>query len=58
MRLPWGLPQEPLHRLQAQWPAGGILKAYQRNPEPTRVPVLEVRFDAILTQRTPFETLN
>jgi len=34
------------------------LKAYQRNPELMRVPVLEVRFDAILTQRIPFETLN
>ena len=34
------------------------LKAYQRQPNPEAVTGLEVRFDALFTQRTAFATLN
>jgi hypothetical protein len=40
------------------WALYADLKAYRRDPEPTRAPLLEARFDAIFTQRTSFETLN
>ena len=46
-------------RVRAEiWELYADLKAYQRDPEPTRAPVLAARFDAIFTQRTRFETLN
>jgi hypothetical protein len=46
-------------RVRAEiWELYADLKAYQRHPEPLRIPILEARFDAIFTQRTCFETLN
>lgn len=46
-------------RVRAEiWELYADLKAYQRDPEPTRVSALEARFDAIFTQRTCFETLK
>jgi len=51
--------REDQQRVRAEiWELYADLKAYQRHPEPTQVPVLEARFDAIFTQRTAFETLN
>jgi len=40
------------------WDLYADLKAYQRNPDPAQALLLKVRFDAIFTQRTAFETLN
>jgi len=46
-------------RVRAEiWELYADLKAYQRHPEPLRIPILAARFDAIFTQRTCFETLN
>jgi hypothetical protein len=46
-------------RVRAEiWELYADLKAYQRDPEPTRAPILAARFDAVFTQRTGFETLN
>jgi len=58
------IPLNDAHRLDQDqvrdkiWGLYADLKAYQRNPEPAQVPILEARFDAIFTQRTSFETLN
>ena len=39
-------------RVRAEiWELYADLKAYQRDPEPTRAPLLAARFDAIFTQR-------
>jgi hypothetical protein len=40
------------------WDLYADLKAYRRDPDPTLVPALTARFDAIFTQRTAFATLN
>ena len=49
----------PQERVRSEiWELYADLKAYQRDPEPTRAPLLAARFDAIFTQRTCFETLN
>ena len=40
------------------WDLYADLKAYRRDPDPALAPALEVRFDAIFTQRTSFTTLN
>lgn len=40
------------------WELYAGLKAYQQAPDPTLIPIFEICFDAIFTQRTSFETLN
>jgi hypothetical protein len=58
------IPLNERHRQDQQrvrseiWDLYADLKAYQRDPDPTLVPALEARYDAIFTQRTSFATLN
>lgn len=58
------IPLNDLHRQdQARvrgemWGLYADLKAYQRDPDPARAPLLGARFEAIFSQRTAFETLN
>jgi len=51
--------REDQQRVRSEiWDLYADLKAYQRDPDPTLVPALEARYDAIFTQRTSFTTLN
>ncbi|WPL18982.1 Transposase IS66 family protein [Thiorhodovibrio winogradskyi] len=40
------------------WDLYADLKAYQRDPDPALIPVLEARFETIFTEQTSFATLN
>lgn len=58
------IPLNDQHRLDQErvrgeiWDLYADLKAYQRDPDPALIPILEARFEAIFTQQTSFATLN
>ena len=58
------IPHNEEHRLAIEWVRQQIwelyqdLKAYRQGPQPTQVPVLTARFEALCTQRTDYPSIN